>query len=103
MAVVAAPRREVDAPARELVECRPLGGHVDGMMDRQHDDGRRQANMLRHGCDVRQHDERMPAIDTIVWLDHFKWFLAIKKGLGGYSIGPLFYWDSFLRDLKPDA
>jgi peptide/nickel transport system substrate-binding protein len=37
----------------------------------------------------------------IIWLDHFKWFLPIKKGLGGYSIGPLFYWDSFLRDLAP--
>lgn len=37
----------------------------------------------------------------IIWLDHFKWFLAVKQGLGGYSIGPLFYWDSFLRDLGP--
>jgi peptide/nickel transport system substrate-binding protein len=37
----------------------------------------------------------------IVWLDHFKWFLALDKTLTGYSIGPLFYWDSFLRDLKP--
>jgi peptide/nickel transport system substrate-binding protein len=37
----------------------------------------------------------------IIWLDHFKWFLPIKAGLGGYSIGPLFYWDSFLRDLAP--
>lgn len=39
----------------------------------------------------------------IVWLDHFKWFLPMKSGLGGYSIGPLFYWDSFLRDLAPTA
>jgi peptide/nickel transport system substrate-binding protein len=37
----------------------------------------------------------------IIWLDHFKWFLPMKAGLEGYSIGPLFYWDSFLRDLKP--
>ncbi len=37
----------------------------------------------------------------IIWFDHFKWFLPIKAGLGGYSIGPLFYWDSFLRDLAP--
>jgi len=37
----------------------------------------------------------------IVWLDHNKWFLPVTKGLGGYAIGPLFYWDSFLRDLKP--
>jgi peptide/nickel transport system substrate-binding protein len=37
----------------------------------------------------------------IIWLDHFKWFLPMQAGLGGYSIGPLFYWDSFLRDLAP--
>lgn len=37
----------------------------------------------------------------IIWLDHFKWFLPMKAGLAGYSIGPLFYWDSFLRDLAP--
>lgn len=39
----------------------------------------------------------------IIWLDHFKWFLPMKKGLTGYSIGPLFYWDSFLRDLRPEG
>jgi peptide/nickel transport system substrate-binding protein len=39
----------------------------------------------------------------IVWLDHFKWFLPMAAGLTGYSIGPLFYWDSFLRDLKPEG
>jgi peptide/nickel transport system substrate-binding protein len=37
----------------------------------------------------------------IIWLDHFKWFLPMSSGLTGYSIGPLFYWDSFLRDLVP--
>jgi peptide/nickel transport system substrate-binding protein len=37
----------------------------------------------------------------IIWFDHFKWFLPIDKRYGGYSIGPLFYWDSFLRDLAP--
>jgi peptide/nickel transport system substrate-binding protein len=37
----------------------------------------------------------------IIWFDHFKWFLPINAKFGGYSIGPLFYWDSFLRDLKP--
>ncbi|HRA46775.1 MAG TPA: ABC transporter substrate-binding protein [Thermomicrobiales bacterium] len=39
----------------------------------------------------------------IIWLDHFKWFLPMSAGLTGYSIGPLFYWDSFLRDLVPEG
>lgn len=37
----------------------------------------------------------------VVWLDHFKWFMAIDKQYGGYTIRPLFYWDAFLRDLAP--
>jgi peptide/nickel transport system substrate-binding protein len=45
--------------------------------------------------------KKIAADMPIIWLDHFKWFLPIKAGLGGYSIGPLFYWDSFLRDLAP--
>lgn len=39
----------------------------------------------------------------IIWLDHFKWFLPMSAGLTGYSIGPLFYWDSFLRDLTVEG
>jgi peptide/nickel transport system substrate-binding protein len=37
----------------------------------------------------------------MIFLDHFKWFLPTKGSFTGYSIGPLFYWDSILRDLKP--
>ncbi len=37
----------------------------------------------------------------IIWLDHPKWFLALDKGLTGLTINPLFYWDAWLRDLKP--
>jgi peptide/nickel transport system substrate-binding protein len=37
----------------------------------------------------------------IVWLDHPKWFLAMKSNLTGLTINPLFYWDSWLRNLKP--
>src|SRR5215213_1471303 len=45
--------------------------------------------------------KKIAADMPIIWLDHFKWFLATKKGLTGYNIGPLFYWDAWLRDLKP--
>ncbi len=37
----------------------------------------------------------------MVWLDHFKWFLAVDRQYGGYTIRPLFYWDAWLRDLAP--
>ncbi|MGI8477856.1 MAG: ABC transporter substrate-binding protein [Thermomicrobiales bacterium] len=37
----------------------------------------------------------------LIWLDHPKWFLAMDKNLSGYVISPLFYWDSFFRDLVP--
>jgi peptide/nickel transport system substrate-binding protein len=47
--------------------------------------------------------KKIAADMPIVWLDHFKWFLPMKAGLTGYSIHPLFYWDSFLRDLKPEG
>jgi peptide/nickel transport system substrate-binding protein len=47
--------------------------------------------------------KKIAADMPVIWLDHFKWFLATKKGLTGYSIGPLFYWDSWLRDLKPEG
>ncbi|HYP60243.1 MAG TPA: ABC transporter substrate-binding protein [Thermomicrobiales bacterium] len=47
--------------------------------------------------------KKIAADMPIVWLDHFKWFLPMKAGLTGYSIRPLFYWDSFLRDLKPEG
>jgi peptide/nickel transport system substrate-binding protein len=38
---------------------------------------------------------------ALIWLDHPIWFLVLDKNLTGYRIHPLFYWDSFLRDLKP--
>jgi peptide/nickel transport system substrate-binding protein len=47
--------------------------------------------------------KKIAADMPIVWLDHFKWFLPMKAGLTGYTIRPLFYWDSFLRDLKPEG
>lgn len=37
----------------------------------------------------------------LIWLDHNKWFMAKDKTLTGYTMHPLFYWDAFLRDLRP--
>ena len=37
----------------------------------------------------------------VIFLEHFKWFLAMSTSLTGYTLGPLWYWDSFGRDLKP--
>jgi peptide/nickel transport system substrate-binding protein len=41
--------------------------------------------------------EDQPAI----FLEHFKWFLPMSTSLTGYRLAPLWYWDSFGRDLKP--
>ena len=53
--VVAAPGREIDAPVREQVERRPLLGDADRMMQRQHGDGRREADVLGARRDIGQH------------------------------------------------
>jgi peptide/nickel transport system substrate-binding protein len=36
-----------------------------------------------------------------IWYEHFKWTLPMGKELTGYQVTPLWYWDAFLRDLKP--
>jgi peptide/nickel transport system substrate-binding protein len=41
--------------------------------------------------------EDQPAI----FLEHFKWFLPMSTTLAGYTLSPLWYWDSFGRDLVP--
>jgi peptide/nickel transport system substrate-binding protein len=41
--------------------------------------------------------EDQPAI----FLEHFKWFLPMSATLTGYTLSPLWYWDSFGRDLVP--
>jgi len=43
----------------------------------------------------------LAADQPVVWLDHFKWFLAIDNTYAGYTIRPLYYWDAWLRDLAP--
>jgi peptide/nickel transport system substrate-binding protein len=36
-----------------------------------------------------------------IFLEHFKWFLPMSTTLTGYTLSPLWYWDSFGRDLVP--
>jgi peptide/nickel transport system substrate-binding protein len=36
-----------------------------------------------------------------IFLEHFKWFLPMSTTLGGYTLSPLWYWDSIGRDLVP--
>jgi peptide/nickel transport system substrate-binding protein len=36
-----------------------------------------------------------------IFFEHFKWYLPITKGLTGYQVTALWYWDGFTRDLKP--
>jgi peptide/nickel transport system substrate-binding protein len=36
-----------------------------------------------------------------IFLEHFKWFLPMNSRLAGYTLSPLWYWDSIGRDLVP--
>jgi peptide/nickel transport system substrate-binding protein len=36
-----------------------------------------------------------------IFLEHFKWFLPMSTKLTGYTLSPLWYWDSIGRDLVP--
>lgn len=36
-----------------------------------------------------------------IFLEHFKWFMPTSATLSGYSVAPLWYWDSIGRDLVP--
>ncbi|HJT94926.1 MAG TPA: ABC transporter substrate-binding protein, partial [Mycobacterium sp.] len=36
-----------------------------------------------------------------IYFEHFKWFLPMSTRLTGYTLAPLWYWDSFGRDLVP--
>ena len=54
-AVVAAAGGKIDPTAREQVERRPLLGNADRMMQRQHGDGRREADPPGARGDIGQH------------------------------------------------
>ncbi len=51
--------------------------------------------MLREAQRIISDDQ--PAI----FFEHFKWFLPTNSRLTGYTLSPLWYWDSFGRDLAP--
>jgi len=37
----------------------------------------------------------------VIFYEHFKWFYPMSSAFTGYTLGPLWYWDSFGRDLAP--
>jgi len=37
----------------------------------------------------------------LVFFEHFKWFYPMSKAFTGYELGPLWYWESFGRDVVP--
>ncbi|MDQ3226943.1 MAG: ABC transporter substrate-binding protein [Chloroflexota bacterium] len=51
--------------------------------------------MLREAQKLISEDQ--PAI----FLEHFKWFMPMSSTLTGYTLSPLWYWDSIGRDLVP--
>ncbi len=36
-----------------------------------------------------------------IFFEHSKWYMPMTKGLTGYKVTALWYWDAFTRDLKP--
>ncbi len=52
---------------------------------------------------LREVQRIISADQPIIFLDHFKWFLPISTSLSGYTLAPLWYWDSFGRDLVPSS
>jgi peptide/nickel transport system substrate-binding protein len=55
----------------------------------------KRADLLKQVQQIISDDQ--PAI----YLEHFKWFLPMSKRLTGYTLAPLWYWDSIGRDLMP--
>jgi peptide/nickel transport system substrate-binding protein len=58
--------------------------------------------------DVEARTEMLKEVQRIVsedqpmmFFEHFKWFLPMSTSLAGYTLSPLWYWDSFGRDLVP--
>jgi len=71
---------------------------VDALMDAADADTSEARNAT-----IIEIQKKIAADMPVIWLDHFKWFLPVRAGLTGYSIGPLFYWDSFLRDMTVEG
>ncbi|MBA2595298.1 MAG: twin-arginine translocation signal domain-containing protein [Chloroflexia bacterium] len=50
---------------------------------------------------LRQAQQLISADQPAIFLEHSKWFLPMSTTLAGYMLTPLWYWDSFGRDLVP--
>jgi peptide/nickel transport system substrate-binding protein len=50
---------------------------------------------------LKEAQRRISADQPGIFLEHFKWFLPMSTSLAGYTLAPLWYWDSFGRDLVP--
>ena len=70
-------------------------------VDRLLDEADAEPDAERRAQALIEAQKLIAADQPVVWLDHFKWFLAVDRQYGGYTIRPLFYWDAWLRDLAP--
>jgi ABC-type transport system substrate-binding protein len=50
---------------------------------------------------LREAQRLIAADQPAIFLEHSKWFLPMSTSLTGYTLTPLWYWDSFGRDLVP--
>ena len=50
---------------------------------------------------LREAQQLIAADQPAIFLEHSKWFLPMSTSLTGYTLTPLWYWDSFGRDLVP--
>ena len=50
---------------------------------------------------LREAQQLIAADQPAIFLEHSKWFLPLSASLTGYTLTPLWYWDSFGRDLVP--
>jgi hypothetical protein len=80
--VVAAPGGEIDPPVAQEVECRPLLGDADRMMQRQHRDGGREADALGARRDVGEHQ-----VGTGQHAERIEMVLADPRGMHPELIG----------------
>lgn len=69
-------------------------------VDKLLDDADAEFDETKRGQMLVDAQKQIAADMPVVWLDHPKWFLAMKNNLTGLTINPLFYWDCWLRDLK---
>jgi peptide/nickel transport system substrate-binding protein len=50
---------------------------------------------------LKEAQRLISADQPAIFFEHFKWFLPTTSNLTGYTFQPLWYWDSFGRDLVP--